>query len=74
MVVLMKKRFQVRAQVNRRSEEVKTRFPMQIDSGEVVLRERRLSPDRRHPGLQTQELKISSEVFAELFDVYSQQG
>ena len=74
MVVLMKKRFQVRAQVNRRSEEVKTRFPMQIESGEVVLRERRLSPDRRHPVLQTQELKISSEVFAELFDVYSQQG
>ena len=74
IIMVMKKQFKVRSAVNRRSEKASTRFPMQISSGEVVLRERRLSPDRRHPGLQTQELKLSSEAFAELFDVYRRHG
>ena len=50
------------------------RFPMQIESGEILLRERRLNPDRRHPGLQTQELKVSTEEFAALFEAFRQHG
>lgn len=67
-------RFQTRAEVNRRNKKVRNRFPMQVDGGEVVLRERRLSPDRRHPGLKTQEVKVSSEEFALLFEAYKQHG
>ena len=74
VVMVMKKQFKVRSAVNRRGKKTNVRFPMQMSSGEVVLRDRRLSPDRRHPGLQTQELKISSEVFAELFDAYRRHG
>ena len=70
----MKKQFKVRGKVNRRGEKKQTRFPMQMDTGEIVLRERRLSPDRRHPGLKTHEIKISSEEFAELFDAYNEHG
>lgn len=68
-----KKRYKTRAQTNRRSEKMR-RFPMQIEGGEILLRERRLNPDRRHPGLQTQELKVSSEEFATLFEAYRQHG
>ena len=71
---MARKQYKVRGEVNRRSENRRTRFPMQMDTGEIVLRERRLSPDRRHPGLQTHEIKISSEEFAELFDVYGKHG
>ena len=69
----VKKRYKTRATINRRSEKMR-RFPMQIESGEILLRERRLNPDRRHPGLQTQELKVSSEEFATLFEAYRQHG
>ena len=68
-----KKHYTARAAVNRRSDKVR-RFPMRVENGEVLLRERRLNPDRRHPGLQTQELKVSSEEFAALFEVYRQHG
>ena len=68
-----KKYYRARSQVNRRSEKIR-RFPMQIENGEILLRERRLSPDRRRPGLQTQELKVSSEEFATLFEAYRQHG
>ena len=66
--------YKIRGEINRRSEKKQVRFPMQMDTGEIVLRERRLSPDRRHPGLQTHEIKISQEEFAELFDVYREHG
>ncbi len=68
-----KKPFKTRAEKNRRSEKMR-RFPMQIENGEILLRERRLNPDRRRPGLQTQELKVSSEEFATLFEAYRQHG
>lgn len=67
-------RFQTRVEINRRSKEGRNRFPMQVDGSEVILRERRLSPDRRHPGLKTQEVKVSSEEFAVLFEAYKQHG
>lgn len=67
-------RFQTRVEVNRRNEKARNRFPLQVDGGEVILHERRLSPDRRHPGLKTQEIKVSSEEFAALFEAYNQQG
>ena len=67
-------RFQTRAKINRRGKKARNRFPLQVDGGEVILRERRLSPDRRHPGLKTQEVKVSSEEFAELFEAYNQHG
>ena len=68
-----KKRFKTRAEKNRRSEKMR-RFPMQIENGEILVRERRLSPDRRQPGIQTQELKVTSEEFATLFEAYRQHG
>ena len=71
---MMRKLFRNRSKVNRRQNKAPKRFPMKMESGEVVLRERRLSPDRRHPGIQTQEVKISSEEFNQLFEAYSQHG
>lgn len=68
----MRKRYTTRSETNRRSENSRIRFPVKMESGEVVLRDRRLSPDRRHPGLKTQEVKISSEEFDQLFELYSQ--
>lgn len=68
-----RKPYKTRSEKNRRSEKMR-RFPMQIESGEILLRERRLNPDRRSPGLQTQELKVSSEEFATLFEAYRQHG
>ncbi len=67
-------RFKVRAEQNRRDSSQSTpRFPVKVQRGEVVLRERRVNPDRRHPGLQTQELEVSPEEFDQLFDAYQQQ-
>ena len=68
-----KNHYKTRSEVNRRSDKIRL-FPMQTKSGEILLRERRLNPDRRQPGLQTQELKVSSEEFATLFEVYRQHG
>ncbi len=71
------KKFKVRSKTNRRSsvdKETSTRFPLKVESGEVVLRERRYTPDRRHPGLQTQELEVSEEEFDQLFEAYQSQG
>ncbi len=69
----MKSRFVVRAEKNRRAEDMSMpRFPMKVGSGEVVLRERRVNPDRRHPGLQTHELQMTSEEFDHLFEAYQQ--
>ena len=70
----MGKRFVNRSEINRRNKNAKIRFPVKMESGEVILRDRRLSPDRRMPGLQTQEVKISSEEFDQLFELYSQQA
>ena len=65
--------FKVRADKNRRdSSQSAPRFPVRVQRGEVVLRERRVNPDRRHPGLQTQELQVSTEEFDQLFDAYQQ--
>jgi|GEM_PF-3002377 len=66
-------RFKVRAEKNRRAEQKSLpRFPMKVDTGEVVLRERRVTPDRRHPGLQTHEMQMTSEEFDQLFEAYQQ--
>ena len=66
-------RFKVRAEKNRRDEQASLpRFPMKVSAGEVVLRERRVTPDRRHPGLQTHELEVTSEEFDQLFEAYQQ--
>ncbi len=66
-----KARFVIRAEKNRRADaESAPRFPMKAETGEVVLRERRVNPDRRHPGLQTYELQMTSEEFDSLFDAY----
>ncbi len=74
LIMRLKKLFKVRSKTNRRSKQATPRFPMQMDRGEMVLRERRLSPDRRHPGIKTQDMKISSEEFDQLFEAYSQHG
>ncbi len=67
----IKSQFIVRAEKNRRADiESMPRFPMKVETGEVVLRERRVTPDRRHPGLQTHELQMTSEEFDLLFESY----
>ncbi len=70
-------KFKVRSKTNRRNSvdnATPPRFPLKVESGEVVLRERRYTPDRRHPGLQTQELEVSEEEFDQLFEAYQSQG
>lgn len=68
-----KSQFIVRDETNRRSDLTsKPRFPMKLGTGEVVLRERRVTPDRRHPGLQTHELQMTSEEFDMLFEAFQQ--
>lgn len=67
----IKAEFKIRDSVARRADAKHVRFPMKANGGEVVLRERRGNPDRRHPGLETHELKMSSEEFDELFQEYS---
>ena len=70
-------KFKVRSKTNRRAsvdKDTPTRFPLKVASGEVVLRERRYTPDRRHPGLQTQQLEVSEEEFDQLFEAYQSQG
>lgn len=72
-VMKIKTQFVIRADNNRRDETASIpRFPMKIETGEVVLRERRVTPDRRRPGLQTHELQMTSEEFDQLFDAYQQ--
>ena len=66
-------RFKIRSKKSRREQGRQPRFPLKADNGEVVLRERRVNPDRRHPGLQTQEIEMSSEEFDQLFEAYQQQ-
>jgi len=69
----IKTRFVIRADENRRDNNGSMpRFPLQVETGEVVLRERRVTPDRRHPGLQTHELQMTSEEFDDLFEAYQQ--
>ena len=63
--------FKIRDSVSRRTDAGHVRFPMKANGGEVVLRERRNNPDRRHPGLETHELKVSPEEFDQLFQEYS---
>ncbi|MFK7794855.1 MAG: hypothetical protein AB8B89_05865 [Gammaproteobacteria bacterium] len=63
--------FTIRENESRRANVDYVRFPMKANGGEVVLRERRVNPDRRHPGLKTCELKLSSEEFEKLFQEYS---
>ena len=70
----MTSRFKVRSEQSRRAEAKPSRFPLKVPGGEVVLRERRVNPDRRHPGIQTQEIEMSSEEFDQLFETFSQQG
>tara|TARA_R110002096_G_scaffold120186_3_gene260307 strand:+ start:1024 stop:1239 length:216 start_codon:yes stop_codon:yes gene_type:complete len=67
----IKAEFKIRNNASRRANAKHVRFPMKADGGEVVLRERRVNPDRRHPGLETQELKVSPEEFEQLFQTYS---
>lgn len=66
--------FKIRDSKRRRSDSKQIRFPMKANGGEVVLRERRTNPDRRHPGLETHELKVSSEEFEDLFQEYNKHG
>lgn len=63
--------FKIRNSVSRRADAGRVRFPMKANAGEVVLRERRNNPDRRLEGLETHELKVSSEEFKHLFQTYS---
>ena len=66
----IKAEFKIRYDTSRRANAKHIRFPMKADGGEVVVRERRVNPDRRHPGLETQELKVSSEEFEQLFQEF----
>ena len=59
-----------RSDVKRRHEQKKTQFPKQLDTGEIVLRDRRINPDRRKDGIMTQEIEISAEEFEELFEAF----
>jgi len=69
----IKTEFVIRSENNRRAEiKSAPRFPLKAETGAVVLRERRVTPDRRHPGLQTHELQMSSEEFDQLFEAYQQ--
>ena len=67
----IKAEFKIRGNVSRRTIAEHVRFPMKANGGEVVLRERRVNPDRRHPGIETQELKVSSEEFDQLFQEFN---
>ena len=66
----IKAEFKIRDSQNRRANSEHIRFPMKADSGEVVLRDRRVNPDRRNPGLETHEVKVSPEEFDQLFQEY----
>ena len=66
--------FITKSKVSRRISKDTPRFPMKAESNEVILRDRRVVPDRRNPGIQTQEIKVSEEEFEQLFDVYQQQN
>ena len=67
----IKAEFKIRNSESRRRDAKHIRFPLKAEGGEVVLRERRTNPDRRHPGLETHELKVSSEEFENLFQEYN---
>ena len=67
----IKTEFKIRDSASRRINAKHIRFPMKANGGEVVLRERRVNPDRRLPGLETHELKVSAEDFELLFEEYS---
>ncbi len=67
----IKAEFKIRDNATRRINAKHIRFPLNANGGEVVLRERRVNPGRRNPGLETQELKVSSEDFEQLFEGYS---
>jgi hypothetical protein len=63
--------FKIRGSASRRAAASYMRFPMKASGGEIVLRERRVNPDRRNPGLETHELKVSSEEFEQLFQEFN---
>lgn len=65
-----KQGFVTRSEVIRRNKSAKKQFPQELDSGEVVLRDRRLTPDRRKDGIKTEEIQISAEEFEELFQAF----
>lgn len=67
----IKAEFKIRESAIRRADAKHIRFPMKAIGGEVVLRERRVNPDRRNPGLETHELNVSSEDFEQLFEEYN---
>ena len=67
----IKAEFKIRDNATRRINAKYIRFPMKANGGEVVLRERRVNPDRRNPGLEAHELKVSSEDFEQLFEELS---
>ena len=62
--------FKERANLDRRQNEYGfDKFPMAMASGAVVLRDRRVTPDRRGPGIETEELTVSPEEFNKLFEI-----
>ncbi len=67
----IKAEFKVRDGQNRRINSENIRFPLIAGSGEVVLRDRWINPDRRHPGLETHEVSVSPEEFDQLFQEYA---
>jgi hypothetical protein len=71
MIMKINAEFKIRDSATRRADAKHMRFPMKANGGEVVLRERRVNPDRRHPGLETHELKMSSEEFEQIFQEFS---
>ena len=63
--------YRQRATTDRRQKEYGfDTFPMAMENGAVVLRDRRVSPDRRGPGIETEELTVSPEEFHKLFDIF----
>lgn len=65
----MARQFIRRCEIDRRKNNTRLAFPATLKSGEVILQDRRVNPDRRL-SVSTEEIEISSEDFQELFKEY----
>lgn len=60
-----------RSGVERRQAEGQVSFPMQASTGDVILRDRRVNPDRRQ-AVTTQEIELSPDDFNKLFKAFEE--
>jgi len=67
----MNKQFIHRCEIDRRKTVEQASFPMKALKGEVILRDRRVNPDRRQAVI-TEEIELSPDDFAKLFKAFEQ--